>query len=68
LVSTPQQPAASTQAVAAAAPAAPPTTVYKDDTTQITATPMSNGMVMLKAVATGGDKCDPVLCSTQGIR
>lgn len=68
LVSTPQQPAANTQAVAAAAPAAAPTTVYKDDTTQITATPMSNGTVMLQAVDTGGDKCDPVLCSTQGIR
>lgn len=64
LVSTPQQPATDTQAVAAAAP----TTVYKDDTTQITATPMSNGTVMLQAVDTGGDKCDPVVCSTQGIR
>ncbi|EIL88042.1 hypothetical protein UU5_17797 [Rhodanobacter sp. 115] len=69
LVSTPQQPAANTQAVAAAAPAAAPTTVYKDTTTQITATPMSNGTVMLKAVDTGGGGyCDPIVCATQGIR
>ena len=69
LVSTPQQPAANTQAVAAAAPEAAPTTVYKDTTTQITATPMSNGTVMLQAVDTGGGglSCDPIVCSTHGI-
>lgn len=74
LVSTPQQPAVSTQATstqaaAEVAPAAAPTTVYKDATTQITATPMSNGTVMLQAVDTGGGKtCDPVVCSTHGIQ
>lgn len=69
LVSTPQQPAASTtQAATEVAPAAAPTTVYQDGTTQVTATPMSNGTVMLKAVDTGGgDTCDPVVCSTHGM-
>jgi len=70
LVSTPQQPATSTQAAAEAAPAAAPTTVYQDATTQVTATPMSNGTVMLQAVdtGTGGMSCDPIVCATQGIR
>lgn len=66
LVSTPQQPAASADATAAAAAA--PTTVYQDGATQVTATPMSNGMVRLQAVDTGGDKCDPVICSTHGVQ
>ncbi|MDE1894715.1 MAG: hypothetical protein KGM46_12485 [Pseudomonadota bacterium] len=57
LVSTPQQPAA-TPATAPAAGIA--TTVYKDSTTQVTATPLSNGTVLLNATTT---TCDPIDCS-----
>jgi hypothetical protein len=58
LVSTPQEPAADTTA---AAPAATPTTVYQDATTQITATPLSNGTMQLTAQAV----CDPIECSNR---
>lgn len=69
LVSTPQQPAVNTQATSEAAPTAAPTTVYQDATTQVTATPMSNGTVMLQAANTkGSGYCDPIVCATQGIR
>lgn len=58
LVATPQEPAA-TPATAPAAAAA--TTVYQDSTTQITATPLSNGTVQLNAAAT----CDPIECNNR---
>ncbi len=58
LVSTPQEPAATPATAPAAATA---TTVYQDSTTQITATPLSNGTVQLNAVAT----CDPIECNNR---
>jgi hypothetical protein len=57
-VSTPQQ----APAVSTAAPAAAPTTVYQDTATQITATPLSDGTLQLKATAAG---CDPIECNTR---
>ena len=58
-VATPQQaPAASTTA----APVAAPTTVYQDTATQVTATPLSDGTMQLKAMAAG---CDPITCNTR---
>lgn len=60
LVSTPQEPATDT---AVAAPVATPTTVFQDDTTEITATPLSDGTMQLKAVS----KCeeDPMECNNR---
>lgn len=59
LVSTPQDPATD---ATAAAPAAAPTTVYQDDTTEITATPLIDGTMQLKALS----KCDdPMECSSR---
>jgi len=61
------QSSASTDAV----PAAAPTTVYQDGTTQVTATPLSNGTVRLDAADTGGNgglSCDPIVCSTHGVQ
>lgn len=59
LVSTPQDSAAD---VTTAAPAAAPTTVYQDDTTQITATPLSDGTMQLNAL---GICEDPIECSSR---
>ncbi|MDA3877266.1 MAG: hypothetical protein PF483_09270 [Halothiobacillus sp.] len=56
LVSTPQQPATDTTV---ATPVGTPTVVYQDTTTQITATPLSNGTMQLSASAV----CDPIECS-----
>lgn len=59
LVSTPQEPVDDTTV---AAPAATPTTVYQDDTTAITATPLIDGTMQLKAAS----KCDdPMECSSR---
>jgi hypothetical protein len=58
LVATPQEPAATPATAPAAATA---TTVYQDSTTQITATPLSNGTVQLNAAAT----CDPIECNNR---
>ncbi len=55
LVATPQEPAASPTT---ATPVASPTTVYQDTTTTVTATPLSNGTVLLNAMA-----CDPIECN-----
>lgn len=55
LVATPQEPAASPTT---ATPVASPSTVYQDTTTTVTATPLSNGTVLLNAMA-----CDPVECN-----
>jgi hypothetical protein len=57
LVSTPQQPAAVSTG---AAPAAQPSTVYQDTSVQVTATPQTDGTVMLNATALG---CDPIDCN-----
>lgn len=59
LVATPQQPAISPTT---ATPVASPTTVYQDTTTTVTATPLSNGAVMLNATTT---PCDPIECSSR---
>lgn len=60
LVTTPQQPAATTSN---ATPVAAPTTVYNDGTTTITATPMSDGTTRLYVVAI----CtDPASCGSKG--
>lgn len=56
LVTTPQQ----GPAVTPAAPAAAPTTVYQDTATTVTATPLSDGTMMLMAACSG----DPAQCST----
>lgn len=59
LVTTPQDPAT---AATSAVPVAAATTVYQDDTTQVTATPLSDGSVQLKA----SGKCDdPMECNTR---
>ncbi|MFC5526377.1 hypothetical protein ACFPPA_11600 [Rhodanobacter ginsengisoli] len=55
LVATPQEPAASPTT---ATPVASPSTVYQDTTTTVTATPLSNGTVLLNAMA-----CDPIECN-----
>ncbi|MBE1162508.1 hypothetical protein [Dyella acidiphila] len=63
-VATPQQPAAGSDA---ATPAAAPTPVYRDSSTTITATPMSDGSTQLQATpAVTTDVCDAVTCSTHG--
>lgn len=62
LVSTPQQPAATSSNATAAAS---PTTVYNDGTTTITATPMTDGTTKLSA-ATADTCSDPATCSTHG--
>lgn len=59
LVSTPQQPAATTSV---ASPITAPTVVYQDSATQITATPQSNGTLTLNAVSTSST-CDPIDCN-----
>ena len=60
LVSTPQQPAATSSS---ATPIASPTTVYNDGQTTITATPMNDGSTLLSAVLAA--TCDdPAACST----
>ena len=56
-VSTPQQAATS-----AATPTAAPTQVYNDGTTSVTATPMSDGTLILSTSAL----CDPVECNNRG--
>lgn len=56
-VSTPQQ-----TATTAAQPVALPTTVYSDGTTQVTATPLSDGTTALSTAAA----CDPVDCASRG--
>ena len=58
LVSTPQQ----APAVAPAAATATPTTVYQDSATTVTATPLSDGTMQLKAAAACSG--DPALCSS----
>lgn len=59
LVTTPQAP--ETDATSAV-PVAAATLVYEDDTTQITATPLSDGSLQLNATT----KCDdPIECSTR---
>lgn len=58
LVSTPQDPA---DTRSTAVPVASPTTVYKDGSTQVTATPLSDGTMQLKALAV----CDPIECSNR---
>ncbi len=60
LVSTPQEPADTSST---AVPVTSPTTVYKDDSTQVTATPLSDGRMQLRAQAV----CDPIECNN-GIR
>lgn len=61
LVSTPQQPAATTSR---ATPIASPTTVYNDGTTTVTATPMSDGTTQLSALQ---EMCgDPASCGSKG--
>jgi hypothetical protein len=57
LVSTPQQ-----QATSAAAPTASPTQVYNDGVTSVTATPMSDGTLMMSTSAV----CDPIECNSRG--
>jgi len=59
LVATPQEPAATPSTASAAAS---PATVYQDSTTQITATPLSNGTVKLNALSVCND---PVECSSR---
>ncbi|WP_266171260.1 hypothetical protein [Dyella subtropica] len=59
LVATEQQPAAATTN---ATPAAVPATVYNDGATALTATPMSDGTVQLRATVTRA-VCDPVDCN-----
>ncbi|MFK2873729.1 hypothetical protein ISP13_09325 [Dyella lipolytica] len=64
LVSTPQQPAATTSN---AAPTTSPTTVYNDGTTTVTATPMSDGTTQLSAqLAATCNGADPAGCGTHG--
>lgn len=58
LVTTPQQ----GPAVTPAAPAASATTVYQDSATTVTATPLSDGTMMLKAAAACSG--DPMICSS----
>ncbi|AIF47175.1 hypothetical protein HY57_07745 [Dyella japonica A8] len=58
LVSTPQQ----APLVAPAAAAATPTTVYQDSATTVTATPLSDGTMQLKAAAACSG--DPAQCSS----
>ena len=59
LVTTPQEPASE---ATAAVPVAAAKTVYEDDTTEITATQLSDGTLQLKASA----KCDdPIECNTR---
>ena len=58
LVTTPQQGPAVTPATATASPS----TVYQDSATTVTATPLSDGTMMLKAAAACSG--DPVLCSS----
>lgn len=60
LVSTPQEAATVTTT---AVPVAAPTTVYQDGTTEITATPLSDGTMQLKAA----NKCDddPMECNNR---
>jgi hypothetical protein len=60
LVATPQQAAA---AASTATPSAAPTTVYNDGAATITATPMTDGTMQLKAAAICSD---PATCSTHG--
>jgi hypothetical protein len=61
-VSTPQH-SASSNATATASP----TTVYNDGATTVTATPMSDGTMQLKASPTAANTCtDPLNCSTNG--
>ena len=56
LVTTPQQgPSAPTTAT----PTTTPTTVYQDPATTVTATPLSDGTMMLKAAS-----CNPETCAT----
>lgn len=62
LVSTPQQPAATTSN---ATPTASPTTVYNDGTTTVAATPMSDGTTTFSAAAVA--ICtDPAACGGHG--
>ena len=62
LVSTPQQPAATTSN---ATPTASPTTVYNDGTTTVAATPMSDGTTTFSAAAVA--ICtDPAACGSHG--
>lgn len=62
LVSTPQQPAATTSN---ATPTASPTTVYNDGTTTVAATPMSDGTTKFSAAAVA--ICtDPAACGSHG--
>jgi hypothetical protein len=56
-VSTPQQTTTS-----AATPTAAPTQVYNDGTTSVTATPMSDGTLMMSTSAV----CDPIECNNKG--
>ncbi|MDR3445270.1 MULTISPECIES: hypothetical protein [Dyella] len=59
LVATPQQaPAVSTTAT----PTSTPTTVYQDSATTVTATPLSDGTMQLRAAAACSG--DPATCST----
>lgn len=58
LVSTPQAPAASESSATAAGT---PQTVYQDETTQVTATPMADGTMQLKAAS--AVPCDPIECN-----
>ncbi len=62
LVSTPQQPTATTSN---ATPTAAPTTVYNDGTTTVAATPMSDGTTKFSA-ATAAICTDPAACGSHG--
>ncbi|WP_430391130.1 hypothetical protein [Dyella sp. 20L07] len=59
LVATPQQSAATSTT---ATPAATTTTVYQDSATTVTATPLSDGTMQLRAAASN---CDPIECNTR---
>ncbi|MFK2932747.1 hypothetical protein ISP14_18375 [Dyella agri] len=60
LVTTPQTPAAVTTA---AVPSAAPATVYRDGSTTVTATLLSDGTLQLNATPADSDTCDPIECN-----
>lgn len=62
-VTTPSQPAT---ASTTASPTTAPATVYNDGTTQVTATPLSDGTLRLNALV-GPPSCDPIDCNIKGI-